>query len=219
MNQSKLIEYTKDFVKEKLNNDKTGHDWWHTFRVFKIAEYMAQKEGADLLIVSLASLLHDIADWKFNDGDENLGPTIAEQWLKKFDIENEIIQHIKEIINSVSYKGNNVKDNMKTIEGKVVQDADRIDAIGAIGIARTFAYGGYKGNEIHNPDIKPQIHNNFEEYKSSKGTTINHFYEKLLLLKDRMNTKTGKEIAEERHKFLEQFLNKFLDEWEVNTIK
>ncbi len=209
-----IIKETEKQVKKTLKNEPTGHDWWHVDRVRKIAIKISQKENADLFIVELSALLHDIADWKFYKGDDTKGPETARKWLQKFDIEEHIIDHVCSIIKEISFKGAGVKTEMTTTEGKVVQDADRLDAIGAIGIARTFAYGGNKNREIYNPEIKPQFHQSFEEYKKNQGTSLNHFYEKLLLLKDLMNTKTGREIAEKRDQFMKQFLNSFLCEWE-----
>lgn len=162
-------------------------------------------------------LLHDIADHKFHDGDETIGPKVAGAWLEQLQVDESVIDHVKEIIRDVSFKGAGVQTPMRTIEGKVVQDADRLDAIGAIGIARAFAYGGYKKRELYNPELSPTEHSNFEAYKSDTGPTINHFYEKLLLLKDRMNTRTGKRIAEERHQFMELYLDRFYKEWDGNS--
>jgi uncharacterized protein len=166
-----------------------------------------------MFIVELAALLHDIADWKFAAGDDNAGPNDARTWLETLNVDERTIVHICEIIKDLSFKGAGVKSAMKTGEGMVVQDADRLDALGAIGIARAFAYGGHKGSELHNPDVRPVSHASFEEYKKGRGTTINHFYEKLLLLKDLMNTKTGKQMANQRHAFMEEFLKNFYNEW------
>ncbi len=208
-----VLKQTEEFVKEKLQGEGSGHDWWHVYRVWKTAVFIAKKEKADLLVVELAALLHDIADWKFHS-DDSLGPKLARQWLEKLQVKEEVISHVCEIIQEVSFKGSGVKSQMRTKEGMVVQDADRLDAIGAIGIARTFAYGGHKGREIYNPNIKPEMHASFEQYKKSQGPVINHFYEKLLLLRDLMNTKTAKNLAEQRHKFMEEFLERFFKEWE-----
>lgn len=201
---------------EKLSNDSTGHDWWHTERVYKVAKHIAREEKADIFIVEIAALLHDIADWKFHEGNLEAGPEAAGSFLLKEGLDPGRTGKITNIIRGISFKGNNVENNELDLEGKVVQDADRIDAIGAIGIARAFAYGGYKGNQIYIPDLNPAIHNTFEEYKNSNTTTINHFYEKLLLLKDLMNTRTAKRIAEERHSFMQTYLEKFYSEWNVN---
>ena len=209
-----LITKTAGYVREQLKGEATGHDWWHTCRVWKMSVRLAEKEGADMTVVQLAALLHDIADWKFSDGDDTKGERIAHQWLESLNTDNALIGHVCRIIHDISFKGAGVSSKMETIEGKVVQDADRLDALGAIGIARTFAYGGYKGREIYNPEIKPEHHQSFEQYKASQSHTINHFYEKLLLLKGRMNTSSARKIAEERHQFLETFLAQFMDEWE-----
>ncbi|MCY6371147.1 HD domain-containing protein [Clostridium ganghwense] len=213
-----IILKTQAYVKEKLEGEGSGHDWWHVYRVWKNAKNIAKYEKADLFTVELAALLHDIADWKFCDGDDSIGPKIASEWLNNQNVDKETIKHIVEIIKDVSFKGARVKSQINTIEGMIVQDADRIDAIGAIGIARTFAYGGYKGREIYNPNIEPQNHETFEQYKKSEGTTINHFYEKLLLLKNLMNTDTAKKIAEQRHKFMEEFLEVFYTEWDGENL-
>ena len=202
------------FAKETLKGDCTGHDWHHIERVRKIALYIGKKEKADLFIIDLASLLHDVGDYKFTGGDEKKGPKIIKDFLISIDTGEDIIEEVCNIIEKLSFKGAGVASVPETLEGKIVQDADRLDAIGAIGIARTFAYGGYKGQEIYNPEIKPYLHKNFEEYKEKKTTTINHFYEKLLLLKDIMNTKTAKKIAEKRHSIMKEFLDNFHSEWE-----
>lgn len=214
-----IIEKTKDYVKEKLSLDASGHDWWHIHRVHSLAKHIAKKENANVFIVELTALLHDISDWKLNGGDDKLGAELAEQWLKDLGVDAETCKQVAEIIKIMSFKGAMVKDNMQTLEGKIVQDADRLDAIGAIGIARTFAYGGSKHRLIYNPNIEPTMHTSFEQYKKDNTSTINHFYEKLLLLKDRMNTETGRSIALERHKFMEQFLEKFLEEWNFSKFK
>jgi uncharacterized protein len=211
--QVSVINKTLDFVKETLFGEGSGHDYWHVYRVWNNAKALAKGEQCNTYIVELGALLHDIADHKFHDGDLTVGPRVAREFLENLEVEEEIIAAVCEIIATVSFKGAKVESKMKTIEGMIVQDADRLDAIGAIGVARTFAYGGHKGHEMYNPDIKPQLHENFEDYKNSKGTTINHFYEKLLLLKDLMNTNTGKKTAEKRHKYMEDFLSQFYDEW------
>ncbi|MFC2104179.1 HD domain-containing protein [Bacteroidota bacterium] len=216
MTEKQIIEKTISFVKEKLEGDSSGHDWWHIYRVWNMSKKLQEKEGGNLFIIELAALLHDIADWKFFE-DENDGLKVIKDWLNQFNLSSETIDQIVHVIKNVSFKGAGVEDQMDSIEGKIVQDADRLDAIGAIGVARTFAFGGKFGNEIHNPEIDVQMHNSFDEYKNSKGTTINHFYEKLLLLKDRMNTNSAKEIAVERHQFMEIFLKQFYDE--CNNLK
>lgn len=211
--RDQIINKTIDFVKVKLAGDSSGHDWWHIYRVWNLSKKIQEKEGGDLFIIEMAALLHDVADWKFFENEED-GLSLIRDWLSELNITNDIKDRIIDIIKNVSYKGAGVKDKMKTREGKIVQDADRLDAIGAIGVARTFAFGGKFGNAMHNPNEKATLHNNFEEYKKSNGTTINHFYEKLLLLKDRINTKTAKNIAIERHNYMEFFLKQFYDEWD-----
>jgi uncharacterized protein len=206
------IEKTQEYVKKELQGE-SSHDWWHILRVYNLGKKIAREEGAELFIVETATLLHDIADWKFHDGDENIGPQKAYDWLIKQEIEEEEAEHVKEIIQTMSFKGAGFKTSMKTLEGKVVQDADRLDAIGAIGIARTFAYGGLKNREIYNPDQPPATHQTKEEYMSNESHTINHFHEKLLLLKDLMNTETAKKIAEHRHSYMQLFLREFHREW------
>lgn len=213
--KSTVISKTRDYVRKTFKGEGTGHDWWHIYRVWNMARRIAYVEkGADLFVVELAALLHDIADWKFNNGDETAGPLAAGKWLTKMGVDNETINHICGVIGDMSFKGAGVKTRMNTIEGMIVQDADRLDAMGAIGIARTFAYGGFKGREIYNPDVKFVKHKSFEEYRKSTGTTINHFYEKLLLLEDLMNTATAKKIARKRHEFMLKFLDRFYREWD-----
>lgn len=215
MDQADIIEKTREYVRKTLEGEGSGHDWWHIHRVCKNALHIAEHEKpVDLLVVELAALLHDIADWKFNGGDVTVGSKIAREWLEKFNISIEVINHVCEIIEETSFKGAGVKFKMKTKEGMIVQDADRLDAIGAIGIARTFAYGGSKGREIYNPNSKVENHETFEQYQKSSGPTVNHFYEKLLLLKDLMNTSTAKQIAQQRHQYMEQYLEEFYQEWE-----
>jgi uncharacterized protein len=213
MERKEIIEKTILFVKEKLDGDSSGHDWWHIFRVWNMAKTISKKEGGDLFIIEMAALLHDIADWKFYENEDE-GLQVILDFLAVLDLDKRIIDRIIEIVKNVSYKGAGVKDKMISIEGKIVQDADRLDAIGAIGIARTFAFGGKYGNEMHNPDLKSKIHKSFDDYKKDKGSTINHFYEKLLLLKDRMHTNSAKQIAEQRHSYMEVFLEQFYGEWE-----
>ncbi|MFD2999169.1 HD domain-containing protein [Pontibacter toksunensis] len=212
--QEEIIAATADYVKELLSGEGSGHDWWHIYRVWNNAKSIAAHEVVDIYIVELAALLHDIGDHKFHNGDESVGPRMAKEWLQQHEVEDDIIHHICDIIKDLSYKGAGTSSFMKTIEGSVVQDADRLDAIGAIGIARTFAYGGHKNRELYNPHIKPELHDSFEHYKASTAPTINHFYEKLLLLKDRMHTETAKRLAEERHQYMEDFLEQFYAEWE-----
>lgn len=208
-----MIEKTIAFVKEKLRGAEAGHDWFHIERVYKNALLIAQDDTeADLLVVQLGALLHDIADSKFHDGDESIGPQTARNFLSKNNVEDKVIEKVVKIIENISFKGG-IKREYTSRELEIVQDADRLDAIGAIGIARTFNYGGFKNRELYNPDIKPNLNMTKEEYKNSTAPTINHFYEKLLLLKDKMNTPKGKELAQQRHEFMEQFLEQFYKEW------
>ena len=212
--QQKIIQQIAEEVKNKLDGEGSGHDWWHIVRVLNMSNHICSSEKANIFVVQLAALLHDIADWKFNNGDETAGPKIAREILEKYFVSNDVIDYVCEIIAITSFKGAGVKTEMSTLEGKIVQDADRLDAIGAIGIARTFAYGGYKGRIMYNPEQKPVLHQSSDAYMKNNSPTINHFYEKLLLLKDRMNTKTAKEIAEGRHKFMEEYLDRFFKEWD-----
>lgn len=209
-----VIDNTILFVKQKLENAEAGHDWFHIERVYKNALLIAQHEDCDIEIVKLGVLLHDIADSKFNDGDETVGPRIAREFLVGQNVEKEKIEHVVNIIENISFKGGNFEKKFTSIELEIVQDADRLDAIGAIGIARTFNYGGFKNRQLYNPNIPPKMNMTKEEYKNSDAPTLNHFYEKLLLLKDKMNTKTGKELAVNRHRFMENFLAQFYAEWE-----
>ncbi|WP_394232150.1 HD domain-containing protein [Niallia oryzisoli] len=209
-----IIQATKEYVKQKLSAEVTGHDWWHIKRVYENS-ILIMKETADPLqreVVELAALLHDIADWKFHDGDESIGPRVAREWLESQQVHEKVIRHVCQIVKDISFKGAGTHNSMKSIEGQIVQDADRLDALGAIGIARTFAYGGFKGRELFNPIIEPKMHKTAEEYKSQQSTTINHFFEKLLLLKDRMNTQAAKKLAIERHQYMVEFLKKFFQE-------
>ena len=209
-----LIDNTIQFVKQTLAGSEGGHDWWHVYRVWQLSKHIASKEpGADLLTVELGALLHDIADSKFHNGDEEIGPRVASEFLYNQHVEKDIIQHVLLIIRHISFKNSFENQTFSSKELQIVQDADRLDAIGAIGIARTFNYGGHKGREIYNPDIKPETNLTKEKYKKSTAPTINHFYEKLLLLKDKMNTKTGKEMALHRHNYMVQFLGEFFSEW------
>jgi len=214
MDKEQIIQETAEYIKTRLSGEGSGHDWWHVYRVWKNAVHIAAFEQADLFVVELAALLHDIADWKFHDGNEDIGPQLAREWLEGLDVDQDVTGHVSRIIQDISFKGAGVTTNMKTIEGMIVQDADRLDAMGAIGISRAFAYGGSKGRELYNPDLVPEQHDSFEQYKNSRGTSINHFYEKLLLLKGLMNTGTAREIAGKRHKVMEGFLEEFFAEWE-----
>ena len=208
-----IIQKTINFVKNELKNAEGGHDWFHIERVYKNALLISESEKVDRTIVSLAALLHDIADSKFHGGDETVGPKKARQFLKSENISEETIDPIVKIIENVSFKGGNQAQKFTSKELDVVQDADRLDALGAIGIARTFNYGGFKNRKLYDPEIKPNLKMTPSEYKASDAPTINHFYEKLLLLKNRMNTETGRRIAEERHVFMEKFLEQFYAEW------
>lgn len=203
----------EEFVQSQCSDIATGHDWYHIDRVRKNALYLHSKEGGDRMVIELAALLHDVSDYKFNGGDEDKGGEVSFQAIVECGGSGELAQKIKDIVNSVSYKGANVDDTTTSLEAKVVQDADRLDAIGAIGIARTFAYGGHAGNPIHDPEIPHRLHSSFEAYKASKSTTINHFYEKLLLLSDKMHTKTAQKIAVERTVYMQDFLSRFYSEW------
>lgn len=209
-----LIDRTVDYVRQKMSGDSSGHDWWHIDRVWRTARILAEAEGANVEIVELAALLHDIADWKFAGGDEDAGPRAARDWLSSQQADASTIEHVCEIIATLSFKGAGVKTPMRTLEGQCVQDADRLDAIGAVGIARCFAFGGAKGRLMHDPEISPEMHQSFAAYKKNAGPSVNHFYEKLLLLKDRINTATARRLAEERHRFMEQFLAQFFKEWD-----
>ena len=215
MDNKALIENTQKFVKETLAGAEGGHDWFHTERVYNNARLISENENVNALVVQLAALLHDIADPKFHDGDENIGPKTAREFLTVQGVDNTIITHVVDIIKHMSFK-NSLDENGKAFTSKemeVVQDADRLDAIGAIGIARTFNYGGFKNRELYNPSVPPNPNMSKEAYKKSNSPTINHFYEKLLLLKDKMNTETGRKLARERHEFMLDFLAQFYKEW------
>jgi len=192
----------------------SSHDWWHVWRVWQMAKRIAVEEKADLFVVELGALMHDIADWKFHGGDESVGPRVAGEILAAHGVDPDVIARVQDIVATISYKGAGVATPMNTREGECVQDADRLDATGAIGIARCFAYGGHKGRNIYEPDDKPILHTDKSAYKNSTGPSVNHFYEKLLLLKDRMNTGTAKKMAEARHAFMEAYLAEFYEEWE-----
>jgi len=213
---SNIIQNTIQFVKEKLEGAEAGHDWFHIERVWKLSKKIAQAEDCNLEVVELSALLHDIADPKFHNGDETVALKISREFLESQNVEEEIIQQVLFIIQNISFKNRNEVPADLPIELKIVQDADRIDAIGAIGVARTFNFGGFKNNLMYHPDIQPKLNMSKEEYKKSNGTTINHFYEKLLLLKNLMNTNEGKKLAEERHLFMLTFLDQFMKEWNVD---
>lgn len=214
MCKDQIITQTIEFVKQTLADAEGGHDWFHIYRVWKTAKKLAVSEKVDLFIVELGALLHDIADSKFHDGDEEVGPRMAKEFLSSLLVDQDSIEHVVEIIKNISFKGGKETQKFKSPELDVVQDADRMDALGAIGIARTFNYGGHKNRAIYDPAILPNLNMSKEEYKNSTAPTINHFYEKLLLLKDRMNTKAGIAMAEKRHVFMEQYLEEFYKEWE-----
>ena len=211
--KQRIIDETVIFVKQKMAGAEGGHDWWHIYRVWHLARKIAEHESADVLVVEIAALLHDIADAKFHDGDETIGPSLAQNFLSSLPIENEVIEHVVSIIRHISFKGGNHEQVFRSPELAIVQDADRLDAMGAIGIARTFNYGGFKNRPIYDPGIEPVLNMTTEEYKKSEAPTLNHFYEKLLLLEDRMNTETGKKMAESRHRFMQQYLDEFYREW------
>jgi uncharacterized protein len=214
MSNPDLINKTILFVKEKLTNAEGGHDWFHIQRVYKNALLIANGETCDEIVVKLGALLHDIADSKFHGGDEAVGPKVAREFLESESVSEAVIVHVIQIIDNISFKGGNNEKIFSSIELDIVQDADRLDAIGAIGIARAFNYGGFKNRTLYNPQIAPNLKMSKEEYKNSQTPTINHFYEKLLLLKDKMNTETGKQIAQERHQYMQGFLAQFYAEWD-----
>lgn len=214
MDNQEIINKTVDFVKETLATAEGGHDWWHMYRVWMNAKQIAEKEDVDTLIVELGALLHDIADSKFHDGDEEIGPKTARAFLESLNLSEEVVIHVENIVRHISFKGSLEGQKWTSLELNVVQDADRLDAIGAIGIARTFNYGGYNNRSLYDPNIEPNLKMTKEEYKNSNAPTLNHFYEKLLLLKDLMNTEAGKEIAQQRHEFMEDYLKQFHAEWD-----
>lgn len=216
MNETTVLDQVRNHVKQKLAGDGSGHDWWHIVRVVNLAKTIAAAEGGNLFVVELGALLHDIADWKFNNGDTTVGPKITRQLLVDQQVEQDTIEKVVEIVEFISFKGGTNTHELSTLEGKIVQDADRLDAIGAIGIARTFAFGGSAGRQMYDPAISPKEYANFHEFHAAlkTNTTVNHFYEKLLLLKDRMNTPTARQMAVMRHTYMEQFLDEFYAEWE-----
>lgn len=213
MDHTTLVNITAEFVEKELTGAEAGHDWWHILRVWNNAKLIGQTENADMLVVELAALLHDIADAKFHGGDEEIGPKTAVNFLRSVNAPQDVTDQVELIIRHISFKSNLEGQQYFSPELAVVQDADRLDAIGAIGIARAFTYGGFKGRELYNPAIEPNLNLTKEAYKSNTAPTINHFYEKLLLLKDKMNTATGKHLAEERHRFMELYLHQFYAEW------
>jgi uncharacterized protein len=209
-----IIAAIAEEMRQKFAEEGSGHDWYHIERVWKNAKRIAAAEGADLLVVELAALLHDIADWKFHGGDEAVGPAAARAVMERHGIDAGIIEHVCAIIAGLSFKGAKVVDDMPTLEGKVVQDSDRLDAIGAIGIARAFAYGGHSGRLLHDPSVAPVLHADKKAYIQNNSPTLNHFYEKLFLLKDRFKTPTARAMAQERDAFMHQYVDRFLAEWE-----
>jgi len=216
MTSKEIILKTIDFVKYSLADAEGGHDWWHVYRVWKTATHIAAGEQVDMLTVELGALLHDIADSKFHNGNEEIGPEKARAFLRTLNVPEDVIEHVVHIIANISFKGGKEQQKFKSPELDVIQDADRLDALGAIGIARTFNYGGHKGRAIYDPGIKPNLQLTKEEYKHSTAPTLNHFYEKLLLLKDLMNTETGRKMAEKRHEFMLAYLDQFYNEWDGN---
>lgn len=214
-----IINNVAIYVESLFSDDGTGHDWWHIYRVWNTALKIAEFSEADLFVVQLTALFHDIADWKFHDGDLSAGSKKTKEILESMDVDEKVIKHVCDIVENISFKGAGVENQIKTIEGMIVQDADRLDAIGAIGIARAFAFGGSRNRIMHDPNIKSVSHDTFEAYKNNVSPTINHFYEKLLLLKNMMNTEKGKNIAIERHKYMEEFLKQFYNEWYGSDIK
>jgi uncharacterized protein len=214
LEQEQVVARTAQHLRTLLAGEGTGHDWWHVERVWRLATHIGQAEDADPFVVALAALLHDIADWKFHDGDLQAGPRAARAWLQSLAVDEKTVDRVCAVVEQVSFKGALVPDVPGSRETMVVQDADRLDAIGAIGIARAFAYGGSRGRPLHDPATPPTSHDSFEAYRANQGTTINHFYEKLLLLRDRMHTGTARAIAVERHRVMAQFVEDFLAEWE-----
>lgn len=213
MNKQKILKAVQSLIKRQMLKEGTGHDWYHIDRVRRVALYIAKKEKADLFVVELAALLHDVGDWKFHGGDDSIGPRIVEEILSKYTLSSDIKNHIIEIVKNMSWRGGK-NPPLTTIEGRCVQDSDRLESLGALGIARVFAYGGKKGRPVHDPLLRPRTHfKTKSDYFNHKNTSINHFYEKLLLLKGRMNTKTGKQLALPRHNFLKEYLKQFYKEW------
>lgn len=212
-----LVDRVAAHIKAKFMAESSGHDWYHINRVWQLSRQIAAQEGANREIAELGALVHDIADWKFHGGDDSVGPREAERLLRNEGAPAGVIAAVVDIVATISFKGAGVTTAMRSLEGQCVQDADRLDAIGAIGIARCFAYGGHAGRLMHDPDEPPVLHQSAAAYKASKGASLNHFYEKLFLLKDRMNTPTGRALAEPRHRFMEEFVAQFLAEWNVEA--
>ena len=215
-NQLDLVARVAEHVRAKFLSESSGHDWHHIRRVWKLARQIAAAEGANMEVAELGALLHDIADWKFHGGDDAIGPREAERLLREEGAGDDLVEPVVEIVATISFKGAGVRQPMRTLEGECVQDADRLDAIGAIGIARCFAYGGHAGRLMYDPEVPPVLHATADAYKAAKGTSVNHFYEKLFLLKDRMNTATGRLLAQERHQFMASFVERFLEEWNMD---
>jgi uncharacterized protein len=214
MLSQEIIKNTETYVREQLQQAEAGHDWWHIFRVWRLARKIAEQETANLLVVELGALLHDIADAKFNQGDDRIGQEKARVFLKQQQLDDSIIEQVVAIVRDISYSTSLSREVVRTKELDIVQDADRLDAMGAIGIARTFSYGGFKGHTMHNPNLPHRTKLTKETYRKEDTTSLNHFYEKLLLLRDKMNTDIGKQLAEERHQFMQLFVKQFLNEWE-----
>ncbi|MFH0735515.1 MAG: HD domain-containing protein [bacterium] len=212
LDQQGIINFTKEYIKNQFSQEGSGHDWQHIYRVWNTSKQISAVEGGNTFIIEMAALLHDIADWKFYGGDLNIGPQKAKEWLTQFNINKKLINSIVDIVANISFKGIAKKNTNLSPEGQIVQDADRLDTIGAIGIARVFAYSGFTGRQIYNPNLKPIEHKSTESYFNNNNTAINHFYEKLLLLKDLMNTNYAKKLAEERHNFMVLYLNQFFKE-------
>jgi uncharacterized protein len=208
-----ILARTETFVRERMHGDPSGHDWWHVHRVRRTALRLAREEGADPYVVELAALLHDVWDHKLHAGDDSVAPREIRRWLQEAGAEEPVVEHVCEIVAGVSFKGAGVATPMRTPEGAVVQDADRLDAIGAVGIARAFAFGGSRGRPLHDPQTAPEPHATFDAYRAGNGGTTHHFHEKLFLLRDRMNTASARRLAESRHRFMEEFLRRFHDEW------
>ncbi|QDA61976.1 HD domain-containing protein [Hymenobacter jejuensis] len=219
MDSQEIIARTAEFVRQKFLHEGSGHDWEHIRRVWQVARQLAvSTPGADMVVTELGALLHDVADWKFHGGDEEAGPRAAREWLSGLAVEEAVMQRVEAIIREISFKGLGVPTPMSTLEGELVQDADRLDAIGAIGVARAFAYGGHKGRPLHDPAVPPVAHESFASYKQNVAPTINHFYEKLLHLRERLHTPAARAVAEERHRFMEIFLAQFLREWSSEDV-
>jgi len=212
--EKQVIERTANYIRGQFEGEGSGHDWWHIHRVWKNSISIGEKEGGDMFVVQLGALLHDIDDFKLHGGDSSVGAREARKYLKSLGVNEDVVNHVCEIVGDISFKGAGEEKPMRTLEGRIVRDADRLDAMGAIGIARCFAYGGYKGTPIHLPDVKPKLHETTEEYITRQSSQINHFYEKLLLLKELMLTDTGKKMAEGRHRYMLEYLEQFDKEWD-----